>query len=250
MKRFLGAALVAGFLAAGGTARADEQEAKAVIDKAIKAMGGEEKLAKAEVISWKTKGTMTFNDNTNDVKTQVTARGISHYRSELEGEFNGNAFKGVTVVASDKGWRKFGENLNEMDGDALANQKRTAYLQVIPVTLVPLKGKDFKLESAPDEKVGDRPAAVVKVTAPDRKDFKLYFDKESGLPVKMTATVAGFQGNEFDQETTYAAYKDFGGIKKATKIESKRNGQKYIEQEVTDFKVLDKADADAFDEPK
>jgi hypothetical protein len=250
MKRFLGAALVAVFVASGGTARADEQEAKAVIDKAIKALGGEEKLAKAEVISWKTQGKMTFNENTSDVKTQVTAKGLNHYRSELEGEFNGNAVKGVTVLASDKGWRKFGENLNEMEGDALANQKRTVYLQVIPVTLLPLKGKGFQVDSAGEEKVGDKPAAVVKVTGPDGKDFKLFFDKESGLPVKMTATVAGFQGNEFNQETTFGAYKDFGGIKKATKIESKRNDQRYMEYEITDFKVLDKVDADAFAEPK
>jgi hypothetical protein len=51
MKRFLGAAFIAAFVAATGTARADENEAMAVIDKAIKAMGGEEKLAKAEMIS-------------------------------------------------------------------------------------------------------------------------------------------------------------------------------------------------------
>jgi len=43
MKRFLGAALVIGFAACQGTpARADEQEAMAVIDKAIKAAGSEE----------------------------------------------------------------------------------------------------------------------------------------------------------------------------------------------------------------
>ena len=250
MKRFLGAALVAVFVAAGGTARADEQEARAVIDKAIKAMGGEEKLAKAEMATWKAQGTMTFNDNANNFKSRVTVKGLAHFRSELEGEFNGNAVKGVTVLAGDKGWRKFGENLNEMEGDGLANQKRTVYLQVIPTTLVALKGKGFKVESAAGEKLGDRPTAVVKVTGPDGKDFKLFFDKESGLPVKLTATVAGFQGNEFSQETTFGDYKDFDGIKKATKIESKRDGQRYLEQEVTEFKVLDKVEADAFDEPK
>jgi hypothetical protein len=193
---------------------------------------------------------MTFNDNTNDVKTQVTFKGLTHFRSELDGEFNGNAFKGVTVLASDRGWRKFGENLNEIEGPALANQKRTVYLQLVPVILVPMKGKGFKVESAADEKVGDKPAAVVKATGPDGKDFKLFFDKENSLPVKLTATVAGFQGNEFNQETTFGAYKDFGGIKKATKIESKRNDQRYIEKEITDFKVLDKVESDAFAEPK
>ena len=57
--------------------------------------------------------------------------------------------------------------------------------------LVPLKGKGFKFVSAADDKVGDKPASVVKVTGPDGKDFTLYFDKTSGLPVKRTAKLTG-----------------------------------------------------------
>ena len=250
MKRSLGAALVAVLVAAGGPVRAEEPEAIAVIDRAIRAMGGEEKLARAEKFSWKAAGKMTFNDNTNEFKGGTTVQGLDHYRSEFEGEFNGNPVKAVIVLAGPKGWRMFGENVDEMEGDALANQKRSVYLQVIPTTLLPLKGKGYKVESAADEKVGDRLAAVVKVTGPDGKDFKLSFDKETGLPVKLVATVAGLGGNEFSQETTFGEYKDLGGIRKATRIESKRDGERFMEQTVTEFKVLDKVDAGTFDEPK
>src|SRR5262245_11894913 len=114
MTRSLAAALVTACLASAGSVRADENEAKAVIDKAIKALGGEEKLAKAEAVTWAARGKMTFNDNTNDYSTRVTVKGVDHSRSEFEGEFNGNPVKGVTVLAGDKGWRKFGENLNEL----------------------------------------------------------------------------------------------------------------------------------------
>jgi len=124
------------------------------------------------------------------------------------------------------------------------------YLQLIAVTLVPLKGKGFKVEAAGEEKINDKPAVILKVTGPDGKDFKLYFDKEGGQPVKMVATVKGFQGEDFVQETTYAGYRDFGGIKKATKVESRRDGKKFLEQEITDFKVVDKVDPEAFAEPK
>ena len=123
-------------------------------------------------------------------------------------------------------------------------------LQVIPVTLVPLRGKQFKIETAGEEKVGDKPAVVLKVTGPDGKEFKLSFDKESGLPVKEVARVLGFQDQEFDMETTFSDYKDFGGIKKATKMEVKHDGEKFQSMEVTEFKVLDKVDAEAFAEPK
>jgi hypothetical protein len=123
-------------------------------------------------------------------------------------------------------------------------------MNVIPITMLPLKGNGFKYEATGEEKVGDKPAVVLKVTGPDGKDFSLYLDKESGLPVKLVAKVLGFQGDEFTSETTYANYKDFGGIKKATKIEVKRDGEPFQNWEISEFKVLDKVDAETFTEPK
>ncbi len=251
MKRTVCGLSLAIFLAgAAGSTFADEKDATAIIDKAIKAIGGEEKLAKAKVFTTKTKGTLTLEGNDNDIKAQVTVQGLDHYRSEFEGEFNGNTITGVTIVSGDKGWRKFGDNIMEFDADALANEKRTVYLAVIPSTLVPLKGKEFKLEVAGEEKVADKPAVGLKITGPEGKDFKLYFDKESGVPVKLEARVIGFRGEEYTQQSLYSNYKDFDGIKKATKIVSTRDGEKFITQEVTDYKILDKAPADAFEEPK
>jgi hypothetical protein len=84
---------------------------------------------------------------------------------------------------------------------------------------------------------------------PDKKGFELFFDKGTGLPVKMVAKVAGFQGDEFTQETTYDKYKEFDGVKRPTKVENKRDGEKFIDIEITDIKVLDKADPKTFAEP-
>jgi len=227
-------------------ARAAEGDAKAILDKGIKALGGEEKLAKAEAVTWKTKGTIKFNDNENEFSGHVTIKGLDHFRRE-----SGNdQFNVVVVLAGEKGWRKFGDNATELDGDGLANEKRRVYLEVIPATLVALNGKGFKYEAGGEEKVGDKPAVSLKVTGPDDKTFTIYFDKESGLPVKLAAKVVGFQGQENDLETTFSDYKDFDGIKKATKIEVKRDGETFQKMEHSDFKVLDKVDAEAFTEPK
>ena len=94
--------------------------------------------------------------------------------------------------------------------------------------------------------MGGKALAGVKVTPPDGKEFKLYFDKESGLPVRMVAKVAGFMGGEFTQETTFSDYKEVEGIKKAMKIVSKRDGEPFTEQQITEFKVLDKVDPKTF----
>src|SRR5579872_531804 len=231
-------------LGLAGSVRADDAaDAKAIVDKAVKAMGGEEALAKARMVSWKSKTTISFNGNDNVGATAVVLDGVDHYRQDVTGSFNGNDFHLTVAVSGDKGVRKFGGNSAPLEGDALAEQKRTAYLTAIPVMILPLRDKAFKLAPIAEVKVGDKPAAGLNVTAPDKKEFKIYFDKESGLPVRMIGTVRGF-GNqgEFMQTMDFSEYKDTGGIKKAMKLVAKREETPYLTQEITEFKVLDKVD--------
>ena len=242
--------LAAAVSLAGAPSRADEAQVNQVLDKAIKALGGEEKLSKAEAFTWKSKGKITIEGNQNEISTQATAQGLDHFQSTFEGEFNGNKVKGQSVLNGDKGWRKFGDQTTEMDPDALKNEKRRVYLSLIPATILPLKSKSFKVESAPDESIKGKPAAVLKVTGPDGKDFTLSFDKESGLPVHLVAKVIGWNGEEYVQDSTFSDYKDFGGFKMASKTSVKRDGEDFLEAEIADFKVLDKVPADTFAEPK
>lgn len=223
---------------------------KAILDKAAKALGGEEKLNAVKAFTWKGKGKLNFMGNESDITVETIVQGLDHYRRVLEGEFGGQQRKIVIVLNGDKGWRKFADQGGELEKEPLANEKRVLYLTQAPITLAPLRDPKFKVEAAGDEKVGDKPAAVLKVTGPDGKDFKIYFDKESGLPVKQVAKVLSIMGDEVTEETTYADYKDMGGIKKATRLEVKRDGDKWIDQEITEFKILDKVDPKTFDEPQ
>ena len=251
MKRFLGILVAAAWLSVSGPmARGDETDATPILDKAIAALGGEAKLAKASSVTWKGTGTITFGDNESSVKTKSSLAGIARQRREFEGDFNGNPFKVLTILDGDKGWRKFGDEVQDLDGEMLAGVKQEAYLQFVPLLILPLKTKDFKLKVGTDAKVGDKPAVVLEVTGPDGKPFTLYFDKDTGLLVKMVATIRGFQGNDTKQETTFADYKDFDGLKFATKIETTRDGNPFIKMEYSDYKVAEKPEADTFAEPK
>jgi hypothetical protein len=246
----LAGAVALGVGLAGPGWAADTKDATPILDKAIQALGGEEKLGKIKAVSWKTKGTITIQGSDNPFTGQTTVQGLEHSRQEFEGEFGGRTFKGVTVVAGEKGWRDFAGQRSELDKESLGNEKRTAYLTMVPITIVPLKSQGFKVEALAEESVGGKPAVGIKVTPADGKTFNLYFDKESGLPVRLVAKVAGFMGDEFTQETTFSDYQDMGGIKKATKIQAKRDGEKFIETQITEFKVLDTVDAKTFAEPQ
>jgi hypothetical protein len=251
MRRFLGAVLVTTFgLSLVGPIRADEKDAKAIVDKAIRALGAEEKLNKASAITWKIKGKFLFGENENHFTGQVLVQDLDHYRSLFVGEFNGSAFKADTVLRGDNGWRTFMDDRTIMDQSALAIERRNLYLLVTPFNLVLLKGKDFQSEVAGEEKVGGRAAVILKVTGPDRKNFKLSFDKQTGLLVKQVAKSLGFMGDEFTQERVYSDYKVFDGIKRPTKIVSTRDDDKFAEEEIIDFKVLSKVDPKVFTEAK
>jgi hypothetical protein len=231
-------------------AQADEKDPVAILDKAIKALGGKEKLEKATVASTKTSGKVLINGQDNPFTALAIFDGPMRFRSEFSGEFGGNDVKVINVVNGEKAWRKFNDEVKEIDNDALANERRTIYLQTLPGLLYPLKSDKFKLASAPEQKVKGSTALAIEVTPPEGKTFTLCFDKESGLPVKLIADVVGWNGEEYNQETYYSDFKDYEGVKKATKIATMRNGEPLIEAELTEFKILDKVPPDIFAEPK
>lgn len=243
------AVLAAIFLVTLPNARAQGVDARAIVDKAIAAKGGAEKLIPTAAYAWKAKGTITFNGEDNEFTSATTVKGLNHFRGEFKGDFGGNTFEGLTILNGERGWRKFNDMLMEMDGDGLGNEKRQISLQLTPFTLAPLQDSGYKLESAGEKDVDGKPALGVKVTGKDGKDFTVYFDKESSLPVRLEAVVMGFMGDEFTQETTYSAYKDFGGIKQPTHIEHKRDGERFLAQDITEFKVLESVPDDTFSEP-
>jgi hypothetical protein len=252
VKKLIGAALVTVFLTGlVSPVRAEsKKDADAIIDKAVKALGGMDKLKTARAMTWKSKGTLTFGGDDNKISSESTAQLPGKFRNAFEGEVMGNKITGAVVMDGDKGWRKFNDDVTAFDKDGVTNEHRNVYMQLIPTLVFPLKLKIFKVEVVGEEKVDGKAADVLKVTGPEGKDFKIYFDKESGLPVKTSANVTGFQGDDALQETTFSDYKDFDGIKKATKIATKRGGEKFMNVEVTEFKVLKDVDPKTFAEPK
>jgi hypothetical protein len=251
MKPLLGTLLAMVFvLGAGAQVRGDDNEAIVLLDKAIAALGGEAKLRQAGAIAWKARGKSFGDGSENAFSNETTVQDLDHFRMEWTDEIDGNLVMGVTVVNGNKGWRRYDRETRDLDAARLANHKRSIYLLVVPVMLVPLKGNTFLIERAGDENVGGKPAAGLKVVGRDGKEFTLYFDKETGLPVKLVAKVLGFEGQQVTQETTFGDYKEFDGIKKATRMERRRDGEKILEQEILEFKVLDKVAPETFAEPR
>jgi hypothetical protein len=228
----------------------DASAATAVIDKAVQALGGKDRLAAIKAATWSSKGTITIGGTDAPFTATLAFAGPDHRRVEFETDFGGNAIKGLVIVNGDKGWRQINGDTQELAGNDLANEQRTGWREWTVADVLLLKSPPFKTEPVEGADVNGKPAAAVKVTGPHGKPFTLYFDKASGLPVRQTATVTTFSGDEADEEVNYSDYKDFDGVKKATKVETKHNRQRLLVAEVTKFKVLDKPEAGTFDKPE
>jgi hypothetical protein len=238
-------------LAVAAPARADEQaDAKAILDKAIKAHGGEEALTKFKVNVIKAKGKYygmgAGIDYTNEMITQRPDR----LRFDFEIEVNGMQIKFVQVVNGNKGWIKFADQLMDMSKEQLEEAKAQLYLGQV-TSLVPLRDKGYKLSTLGEVKVEGKPAVGLRVEQKDRRDVNLFFDKESGMLVKseIKSKDPMLGDKEFNSETYYSDYRKVDGLQTPFKVIIKRDGEKFVESEVSDLKHEEKVDESTFDKP-
>jgi hypothetical protein len=252
MMRFASAACVAAFLlSAGVTARADDQkDLKDLIDKAIKAHGGADNIAKQKASVMKGKGKFFgINDEGIPYTGTWAFQEPDRLRVEIEGEVGGQSFKFLSVVDKDKGWTLIGEMLQDTDKEHMAESREEMHAMRLS-QLIGLTDKDCKLSAAGEAKVNDKPVIGVRVECKGYQDVTLFFDKETSQLVKQERRVKDVDmGKEFNGETFFSDYKKVNGILTSYKHVIKRDGKVYVDHEITEIEVKDQLDDKLFKKP-
>ena len=224
---------------------AADADAKAVVEKAIKAAGGADELAKYPAVRLSGKG--TFYGMGQPVEFTSTSYVQHPDRSRFE--VSGDQFKFVQVFNGDKGWVKINDDTEEMDKDQLAEARETLHVGAVQ-HLAGLTGGDYTLSALGESKIGDKTAVGVRVERKGRRDVNLYFDKDSGLLLKLETRVKDLMaGKERTEERLFSDFKKMDGVQVPRKVLINRDGEKYVEIEVTDFKRMEKLDPGLFDKP-
>ena len=233
---------------AGIGAKADD--AKAVIEKAVKAQGGEDNLKKFPAARVKAKGSMELMGVEIEFALDSSVQNPDKFRNDINLEVMGQKITIVQVYDGKKGWQSMLGQSMEVEGDQLEELKEEAYSNYLEQLYPLLHDKQFELKAVDGEKVDDKPTDGVKVTAKGHKDITLYFDKVSGLLVKSRKKSKDPNGGqEVEAETYYKDYKEINGTKQSMKQLLKHDGKKFLEAEVTDMKLLDKIDPSTFEKP-
>jgi hypothetical protein len=250
MKTPLLSVLAVGLLVGAGGGWADDQpDAKVLLDKAIKAMGGQAKLAKLATVSAKARITGSPGGQEITVDLDGNWQGMSQYRADADVQEGGKNFKGVLVFNGDKGWIKKGDNTRDAPEGVVPFIQNIFYAGRMPQLLPALSDKAYKLAPLGEVKVGTQAAMGLSISHKDRKDVSLFFDKDSGLPLKSEVRVSEPGDNkEITVEFHYSDYKDFDGVKLSGKVTIKVDDREF-KMELSEIKGVEKVDDSQFDRP-
>jgi outer membrane lipoprotein-sorting protein len=231
--------------------RADEAaDARAVVDKAIKAHGGADNLNKHKAAVFKIKGKFYGLGEGIDFTGDISYQEPDKIKSIIQVNVMGTDFKVTNIVNGDKGWVDDPQGKRDMTKEELTEAQEALNHNAI-AQLGVLTSKEYALSLLGEVKVGDSDAIGVLVQRKDRRDVSLFFDKKTYLLLKSETRVKDLMGGggELTQETLYSDYKKIDEMQAAHKSTIKRDGKLFVESEMSDFKAEDKLDDSVFAKP-
>lgn len=232
------ASVVVLLLVAGSPAFAQET-ARAVVERAIAAHGGMDKLSRARADRSRMRGMVYVGKSAVPFTSEVTVQLPKKYKSA------------VTLREGDKP-RVI---VHEVDGDTVqitidgtpqqvqgthANQlHQTMELESV-MRLVPLlDDKAYALTLLGEFKMSEQTLVGVLVKGSGQRDVKLYFDKQTALLVKTEQQIDGGDGKDVLQEAFYRDHREVAGYRRPGRAAAYRDGKKVMEAELLDAVRLD-----------
>lgn len=237
-------------LALGSLPVAHAEDAKAVLEWALKSHGGADKLAKVQAQSWKSKGKMVAAGQSIEYTAEYHLLNPMKMRFDMSMEFGGMKVNISAATDGTTAWESSGDMVREMTKEKTAEFNHNTYVMHV-TQLFPLQDKAYTLTTLPDIKVGDQTLVGIKAAHAGRRDVSLFFDKKTGLLARTkTQVIDEFQNKEVTQETIVSGWRELDGFKVFDKIVIQRDGKDFIIEEFSAQKMLDKGDDKLFVKPK
>jgi hypothetical protein len=227
---------------------AGDDAARAIIERAIKAHGGQERLEKLKAERVTLKGTMTLNEKPVEFTGETTLNPPSQMRSVTELMLEPKPRTIVQLLNGEKAVVAIDGQPQPVVASGVQEIRDIMMLNRAARLTPLLSDKGFELTVLDESKVNDKPVVGVQVRLKNHTDLKMYFDKESGLLVK-TEHLREESKKKVTQEEFYSEYRDVDGYKRPKKTVVHRGGKPFIEMEEVEVKYLDKVDETLFTKP-
>jgi hypothetical protein len=245
--RTIGWPLAVAFLALGvGPAGASDKEAQAIVERAIKAHGGEAVLRKARFCVRSESGSRAQPGGKDVAFTSESIRLLPD-RVRLQIDVADKKLQTIVVLNGEKGWIRSGGMATDM-ARPLVQEMREEAIVWWQATLLPLIKGPFLVTTIPGVSVDGEETAGIKVEGAGYVDTKMYFFKRSGLlaRIERRASDNGFPG---DKVFLFSNYKTFDGARLPGKEVQMFNGKKVVELTIRNYRFLEKLEEGTFDRP-
>lgn len=244
---FSGLAVALTFVGLASNAGAQD-DVKSILEKAVKAHGGKENLAKIGAVSSKSRGTIELFGGLSFSQESVSVM-PKQFKETIFIEINGAKSTIVTVFNDGRWWSEANGSSVELNEKSLEEIKQAVNLMMLG-TLRFVDDKDFTVAPLGESKVEGKPVVGVKVSRQGYREASLYFSKETGLLSKVERQAYDTaKAQDTTEERLILDYQDVKGAKVAKKILVRRDGKKYLDAEVTEYTPLDKVDPAEFAKP-
>jgi hypothetical protein len=249
--RTTGIVTLALVLSSAAINRAPAEEAagaRALLDRAISAAGGETRLERFKAAEWTCKG--TAHASTDLAFTEhCFAQWPEQFRNESVVEGGGQKLERALILDGSQGWIKVEKNAVVMNDAARDEFRDKVHVLRMSATLLPLKEKSVTLKPLDEIKIDGRAAVGLSAGCPGWPDLSLYFDKEKGLLLKCERTVKDPLLGKVSEETFFSDYHEVEGLQVAQKVSVRRGGKPFLDWAISDFRVRAKLDRALFAAP-
>jgi hypothetical protein len=244
--------LALGFLLAlQGPLQAQDAEARAIVERAMKAQGDEKVAKKLMTAIVKSKGTLNLQGMTFDLTAQTWLQLPGKTKDAVKMTTDGATIEIVEAINGDKGWSSFDGTVEDLDEDQMKEAKAMMHVEIVTDLFGINADKEIKLSPLGESKVGDTAVVGVKATKKGQRDVSLYFDKNNHFLIK--AVYQAFDAitdAEVTQEKLFAAYKEFvPGLKSASKITVKNDGEVFVDVVITEIRPVERHEDSVFAKP-
>lgn len=225
----------------------DGDEFSAMIDRAIKAGGGAEKIGKFRAVSFKATAKLA-DDGVDEVHYMGWFQDAEHLRVVVG---QGAKDQDVIVINGGKAWMKVqgGVKTAELPVSEAGELANFFHAVCMPDLLGALKQKPYTLSGLVEGKIDGKPAVGLRVKHAKHEPVLLFFDKMTGLPIKTKVSINSGTDSERTYELFFRDYKEFQGVKHFTRIEMHYDGKRQGEYHIRELKLLEKIDPGTLDRP-
>ena len=233
-----------GWLLAGSALAQEPVSLTEVVEQAIQTAGGAERLSRLTAQTWRAKMKIHEGEQVRTVDAKYAVQWPDKLRSDVAGSY-------TMVRNGDAGWLMQGKIVQDLTTDQLLFLKEDMYVNWLR-TLAPLRGKGLRYQSVPPIEVEGRETVGVRVSSANHRDVVFLFDKQTHDVVKTETQSRGLgeEGELANIESFYSKFEKVAGTRVPTRVKIVRDGELFMEIEISDIQRSEKLDAKLFARPE